>query len=675
MKLKIVSLVYLLLVASFASGQTNFRVKKLDADSLASLIPGKKDTEKIDALNLLSKVICKVNIDSSINLSNQAIRLSEKLEYKKGLADGYFNLGDYYYMLDSLEPTISNYLKALRFYEDLGPSLEYGNLLMQLGWINFYKNRFEYAYKYMILAKSIFERIDNDELVAYASFGLGRAKTVFGEHDSAIYYINKSLLVDSVEHGESWAWGYFGLDIIYFNQFDESKDTTYLRLGISMLEKALKCPKIDDDLKVIIYIGIAIDYITFNTDKHISYGIEYLEMASRLADSSIQAYEHKDEILRCLAWTYNMQGDYDRAVKLCEQSIRFTEERMAAFTIDQHPEPLIALNNKLSHRMTKVWVYECMYDTYTKLGEYKKAHEYFVLSQEAEKEISQEKNRNLMTMMEADSKDEKAKSQIELLARDNDLKALAIKQSRTFNFGIAGIFVFLLLVGLLLLRQNKMKAKHNTVLLEQKLLRSQMNPHFIFNSLANIQDFIWNKDPLTANEYLSSFSKLVRLILENSRNDFVPVEKEINTIENYLNLQKLRYRDKFEYTIEIDPEIDEEDMLIPPMLVQPFIENSIEHGIRLKETTGHIQVRFYLQGDQINIEVKDDGIGFKKSTELKKDRKKDHQSLAMTITQERLLMHYKKYKRKIQLTISDLMDDNNQVTGAQVVFGIPYNQG
>jgi sensor histidine kinase YesM len=238
--------------------------------------------------------------------------------------------------------------------------------------------------------------------------------------------------------------------------------------------------------------------------------------------------------------------------------------------------------------------------------------------------------------------------------------------------GIGGIFLVLVLVGFMFLRQHKMKAQHNTVVLEQKLLRSQMNPHFIFNSLANIQEFIWNKDAFTANEYLSSFSKLVRLILENSRNDFVPVEKEISTIQNYLTLQKLRYSDKLEYTIEVDPKIDEEEMLIPPMLVQPFIENSIEHGISGKETTGHIHVKFSLEGDQINIEVKDDGIGFKKSSELKKDKKTDHQSLAMTITQERLLMHYKKYKRKIQLTISDLMDDNKQVTGAKVIFGIPY---
>ncbi len=121
MKLKIVSFVLILFLANFAQGQVKFRVKKLNADSLAVLIPNKKGTEKIDAINLLSNVICKKNIDSSLNLANNAIILSEKMEYKKGLADGYFNRGNVYFLRDTLEPTITNYLKAYRIYEDIQP--------------------------------------------------------------------------------------------------------------------------------------------------------------------------------------------------------------------------------------------------------------------------------------------------------------------------------------------------------------------------------------------------------------------------------------------------------------------------------------------------------------------------------------------------------------------------
>ena len=141
MKIKMVFFIFLFFIANFAQGQVKFRVKKLNADSLVKLIPEKEGIEKIEALNLLSNVICRRNIDSSINLATQAIDLSEKLEYQKGLADGYHNVGNGYFLLDSLQPTISNYLKALRIYEDLEPTEEFGNLCMQLYLINLFTRR------------------------------------------------------------------------------------------------------------------------------------------------------------------------------------------------------------------------------------------------------------------------------------------------------------------------------------------------------------------------------------------------------------------------------------------------------------------------------------------------------------------------------------------------------
>jgi sensor histidine kinase YesM len=196
----------------------------------------------------------------------------------------------------------------------------------------------------------------------------------------------------------------------------------------------------------------------------------------------------------------------------------------------------------------------------------------------------------------------------------------------------------------------------------------------MFNSLADLQGFIWSKDTVKANEYLSSFSKLLRLILENSREEFVTVEKEINAISHYLKLQSLRYKDKFEYHIEIDEEIDDEEMLIPPMLAQPFIENSIEHGILPKETTGHIDVKFMLEKDMIHIEVTDDGIGFKGSSEMKRKKVPGHESLAVKITRERLQMIYRKYRKKIRFSSSDILDEANNIAGARVSFAVPYSR-
>jgi len=599
--------------------------------------------------------------------------LSEKLEYKKGLADGYFNVGNGYFLLDSLQPTISNYLKSLRLYEDLEPSEEYGNLCMQIGFLNYVSGRFNTKPDYGKRALRIYKEIDDTEGQSMVYLGTGTLKGLHQELDSAIFYVNEALkLIDPETQRNEAAIAYDELGLIYYYKFNNSGDTAFYNQALYWLFKALELPDLYCGVKARVYINIGGTYLAFNTEETVSKGISYFHKIDEMAEICFDAYDFKMITENILGWRKYNQGEYHAAIESFNRSLNVIEERLPGLLINAYREPALAYNWKFHLKLYKQSSYLGLYYTYLELEDYKQALGYYALSRDAEEEIYLDKNQNLITMLESESEDEKSKSQIDLLSSENKLNELKVQQSRTMIIIVIGVFVVLLFIGLLFIRHNKMKNDHQTVLLGQKLLRSQMNPHFIFNSLANIQEFIWNKDPLTANEYLSSFSKLVRLILENSRNDFVPVEKEISTIQNYLNLQKLRYKNKLEYSIDVDPEIDVEGILIPPMLVQPFIENSIEHGISHKESTGHVHVRFFLEGNLINIEVKDDGIGFKRSSEIKKDKKTDHQSLAMTITRERLLMHYKKYKQKIELTIADLTDDQMHVTGAQVVFAIPF---
>jgi LytS/YehU family sensor histidine kinase len=151
----------------------------------------------------------------------------------------------------------------------------------------------------------------------------------------------------------------------------------------------------------------------------------------------------------------------------------------------------------------------------------------------------------------------------------------------------------------------------------------------------------------------------------------VPLQKEIETIQNYLELQKVRFAGQFEYTLTVDEKIDEETMMIPPMLAQPFIENSIEHGIKYKETTGHINIGFRLEGDLIRFEVEDDGVGREKSREIELKQNRIHRSMSTSITYERLIKLNKKLKHKIRMEIIDLKDNPGNACGTKVTFGIP----
>jgi LytS/YehU family sensor histidine kinase len=271
----------------------------------------------------------------------------------------------------------------------------------------------------------------------------------------------------------------------------------------------------------------------------------------------------------------------------------------------------------------------------------------------------------------AEDEAEKQAQKLRDLEQSNELNKLKLSRTRNI-FIVTGAGILLVSIILLLLFQRrKLKAEQRSVMMEQRLLRAQMNPHFIFNSLASIQNFVINENSGQATVYLSRFSQLVRNILDNSTEEYVLLEKEISTIENYLELQKIRYSGKFDSSITVDENIDLENMLIPPMLAQPFIENAIEHGIRYKLTPGHIQVRFRLKGGLIRVEVEDDGVGRDKAHEIEAKQKIRHRSMAISITRDRLDILNKKLKNKIRVEIIDLKDVSGQPCGTRVEFGIP----
>ena len=220
--------------------------------------------------------------------------------------------------------------------------------------------------------------------------------------------------------------------------------------------------------------------------------------------------------------------------------------------------------------------------------------------------------------------------------------------------------------------EKALKNSQRNLELEQKLLRSQMNPHFIFNSLTSIQNYIYKEKPELAASYLGKFAKLMRLILENSRQEYIPFSKEIETLQLYLELQKVRFADKFDFQIVIDPLIDQDEVSIPPMFAQPFIENSLEHGIVHKSEQGQIKISFSLQDDYILFEVEDNGIGRAKAAQINKALKTGHHSYATTITEERLALIHEKSSLKEMVSIVDVLDEMNEVSGTKASFNIPY---
>jgi sensor histidine kinase YesM len=204
--------------------------------------------------------------------------------------------------------------------------------------------------------------------------------------------------------------------------------------------------------------------------------------------------------------------------------------------------------------------------------------------------------------------------------------------------------------------------------MSQVLLRSQMNPHFVFNAMSVIQSYIYENDTKNSTKFLVNFSKLMRLILENSSKEFIPILTEIDILTKYLETQKLRFGDRFEYEVAMDDLLLEEELVIPPMITQPFIENAIEHGQLHTVEGGFIRVKFSKVSDMLNVVIEDNGIGRKGAERNKKSA--EHKSMAMKITQDRI--DNINYKYRIQGSL-DISDYNTELqTGTRVVIFLPY---
>jgi hypothetical protein len=337
-------------------------------------------------------------------------------------------------------------------------------------------------------------------------------------------------------------------------------------------------------------------------------------------------------------------------------------------------ELYIPMNHKFKRYLS--WnimsgTYQILVNIFKQQGNYKEAFNLNAIHEGLKDSIEKFQKRTEILDLQYKYQSRQKDDQIKLLSQENQLQGYKINQNRLMLFTVIVISALLSLVFILLLRQNRIKSSRKVTEFKQRLLRSQMNPHFIFNSLTSIQHFIVQQDDIKASVYLSRFSDLVRNILSNSHVELITLEEEINTIENYLELQKLRFPDRFEYKISINEKLNPESVQLPPMLTQPFVENAIEHGFKKFEDKGVISLVFNSKQDFLIISITDNGIGRKRSHELKSNQEKDHKSMATLITTERIKTINKKLKRRIHFEIVDLKDENGNATGTKVVFEIP----
>ncbi|HEY6503262.1 MAG TPA: histidine kinase [Chitinophagaceae bacterium] len=257
---------------------------------------------------------------------------------------------------------------------------------------------------------------------------------------------------------------------------------------------------------------------------------------------------------------------------------------------------------------------------------------------------------------------------IKELETETALKDDLIRRKNIFNYWLIGSIVILaifLLAILYILR--KLRIRNKKIALQS--LRREMNPHFIFNSLNSINQFIANNNELEANQYLTKFSTLMRRVMENSKEDFVLFSKETELLQNYLELEKSRFPDKFDFHIKIDDALfADEHLYIPGMLVQPHLENAIWHGLRYMDEKGFLQLSFEKTGNEIEIIIEDNGIGIAESKKSKTANQKKHSGRGITNTLERIKILNELYRQHITCQVEDKQAPGN---GVRVKITVP----
>lgn len=485
----------------------------------------------------------------------------------------------------------------------------------------------------------------------------------------------------------------------YFDQHKKGNEDNlwyiYLNLGVVYSEQGYNKQAVDFHKKAIFYINqkphpLSVEDELQKCTMYLNEGFcnltlnQYDEAARNLNASLLLSRKHKDNSLMGLAlgrlgMIEMKKNNYDEAQKLLEEAEVLSENDFSKgltltnlgevyFKKKKYKKAEITLNNGLLIAKTIgnidliERIYQILYQVTKESGQYQKSLSMLELFHQYKDSSKVMENRSTLK-----------EQQLKFAFEKRELKYKLENERKNFrkNVLLVGLLflIVLIIVGTYFLYKNyKQKQAINQLEkneLKQKLLLTQMNPHFIFNSIDNIQSLIYNKQDKDAINYLGKFSKLTRQILEHSTENYITLEEEITLIENYLSIQQLLYNNKFDFQISVDETIEPEAILLPPMLIQPFVENAIKHGLKGKASQGKIKILFEKRKELLHVEIIDNGEGFREEKQLGTKK-----SLAMKITKERLGVLLK--NENVVVHHINIVGENNKIMGAKVYFEIPY---
>lgn len=562
---------------------------------------------------------------------------------------------------------------------DLKDKIQQGQALKSLGMAAHNEDILDDSECYFLEAIALFREVkDTAGLVAvFNNAGLMYRRQAKCEQASRMYLEGMSMarLTGAIQK-EGILWYNYFSTLIACHSFESAFET-----ADSLMAFAIK----HDNIFLRAHLLTQLGYMNYREEND-SLALKQLLQAKVLADSLGNA-QLTSNVLNNLGNVYEGLKDYQKAYDYYMASFNMDKEMPVAQTVDnsyhniglvlsqmgRYQEAIPYIEHALKQNIARsndAFLQESYYSlgiAYNKTGRYKEATQAFITYIDIQDSMfSENVQRSLQEV--------KQQYETEKIARDLADTRLKMEQQQNQNarliaWLIAGLAVVLGMAGLIIMtiRRRRLELEKRKIELEYQVLRAQMNPHFIFNALNSIQAYFSEREFAQGNEYLGAFGQLMRRVLEHSRKSSISLAEELETLHLYLQLEQARLRDKFHYTIDLLEDLDESMISIPPLILQPFVENAIWHGIAPKPSPGLIRIRCSMPHDRddlLMVEISDDGIGLQSAA--RHNHEKPNTSRGISIIRERL-------GKKGSIRIEEIVDAHDLVKGTRVLLEIPLS--
>ncbi|WP_460219998.1 histidine kinase [Psychroserpens sp. MEBiC05023] len=595
----------------------------------------KKDIKVFNALIDSVTKHKKTDVDKSISFVGEALSQSSS---QKQNAEAYLVLAEVYMYWKQYDLAVTNYRMSLQNIETneakLGLAKAYG--------LN--KNYQESIETYKAIDEktlSNYQRVALHEGLGDTYFSIKNYAASIASYKEGLSIANKHLIKPKiVDLNSKIAQGYNSSGKV------EKAESFFLN-SLDLAEKETKKRALEEKVTVADFRNTNRNYEEeIQLRKEIVEDVKEVQKDSVIVNESpltLQKQNYK------IGNAYFLQKDYANAIPYLEKSIEEADAN----------EDLVVKKDatkKLSDVFADAGEYE---KAKIAFEDYKNVVDELYIKREQELSRADQFRRNIIQQQNRITSLESDRELTSSLANERH------KNQQLIIYSLITGLILLLITAFFMFKYIKQQRLANN-LLALKSLRSQMNPHFIFNALNSVNSFIASNDERTANKYLSDFSHLMRAVLENSEEDFIPLEKEIALLDLYTKLEHFRFQDKFDYTIAVDDDVKVAEYQIPPMLLQPYIENAVWHGLRYKTEKGHLYIKIAKKSNtEITITVADDGIGRIRSKDLKTANQQKQKSKGMGNIKKRVAILNNMYKDKVDVSIADFQDAED--TGTKVV--------